>query len=105
MTAALKILPSADRDIDDQAGYIAVQEDVETAAAFYRAADETFELLTKSPRIGRNSDYELPQLRGTRIFPMRHFAKHLIFYRVNEDEIEIVRIFHGARDLENLFDE
>jgi toxin ParE1/3/4 len=105
MTATLKILPSADRDIDDQAGYIAVHEDLETAAAFYRAADETFEQLTKSPRIGRNSDYELPQLRGTRVFPMRHFTKHLIFYRVNQNEIEIVCIFHGARDLGNLIEE
>ena len=82
-----------------------MHEDLETAAAFYRAADDTFEQLTRSPRIGRNSDYELTQLRGTRVFPMRHFTKHLIFYRVNENEIEIVRVVHGARDLENLFDE
>lgn len=31
------------------------------------------------------------------------FADYLIFYRRFEDRIEILRVLHGARDLEGLF--
>jgi plasmid stabilization system protein ParE len=27
------------------------------------------------------------------------FPKHLIFYRVDDDRVEVVRVIHGARDL------
>ena len=30
----------------------------------------------------------------------RPFGRYLIFYRVNEDAIEIIHILHGARDYE-----
>jgi plasmid stabilization system protein ParE len=31
------------------------------------------------------------------------FRKHLIFYRIEKDRLVILRIVHGARDLESLF--
>ena len=31
------------------------------------------------------------------------FPKHLIFYQVRKNEVLILRIVHGARDLESLF--
>jgi plasmid stabilization system protein ParE len=31
------------------------------------------------------------------------FPKHLIFYRVEKDTLLILRVIHGARDLESLF--
>lgn len=33
------------------------------------------------------------------------FPKHLIFYQAHESEILILRVVHGARDLESLFSE
>ena len=30
-------------------------------------------------------------------------GRYLIFYRVLADEVEIVTVIHGARDIENLF--
>jgi toxin ParE1/3/4 len=30
------------------------------------------------------------------------FPKHLVFYRSHENELLILRVIHGARDLENL---
>jgi toxin ParE1/3/4 len=27
------------------------------------------------------------------------FEKHLVFYRVDEESVEVVRVVHGARDL------
>jgi plasmid stabilization system protein ParE len=31
------------------------------------------------------------------------FPKHLLFYRFAEEEVFVLRVVHGARDLENLF--
>jgi plasmid stabilization system protein ParE len=32
----------------------------------------------------------------------RPIASYLIFYRTNDDEVEILRVLHGARDYEQL---
>ncbi len=41
-----------------------------------------------------------PKLAGIRFFLVRKpFDKHLIFYRVCGDTLDIVRIVHGMRDL------
>ena len=41
------------------------------------------------------------------IWKVAVFPKHLIFHRLLRDEhgVEIVRVFHGARNLEALFSE
>jgi toxin ParE1/3/4 len=38
---------------------------------------------------------------GIRSFP---FGPYIIFYRVVTGAIEIVRVLHGARDIENIFE-
>ena len=43
--------------------------------------------------------------RGTRRMPVAGFAKHLIFYQSSERKILVLRVVHGARDLESLFSE
>ncbi|MBZ5573491.1 MAG: hypothetical protein LAO09_16610 [Acidobacteriia bacterium] len=35
--------------------------------------------------------------------PISNFPKHLLFYRFQAEEIFILRVVHGARDLERLF--
>ncbi len=44
-------------------------------------------------------------LIGTRRMPVAGFAKHLIFYQSSERKILVLRVVHGARDLESLFSE
>jgi len=34
--------------------------------------------------------------------PIAGFPRHLIFYRAEEEEIRILRVVHGARDLESV---
>ncbi|MGH9741426.1 MAG: type II toxin-antitoxin system RelE/ParE family toxin, partial [Candidatus Acidiferrum sp.] len=59
----------------------------------YRA----MEALGRQPNSGRLREELLP---GIRSFP---FGSYLIFYRVVTKAIEIVRVLHGARDIENIF--
>ena len=70
-----------------------------------RAAAERFagdirqkcRLLADNPRLGRARDELRPGLRS---FPVGRF---LIFYRPLHDGIQVLRVVHGARNIEALF--
>jgi toxin ParE1/3/4 len=49
MTAQYRILPAADRDLEDQAAYLASQASLETALRFYDAASSTFAKAARQP--------------------------------------------------------
>jgi toxin ParE1/3/4 len=55
--------------------------------------DATLRTIALSPQIGRKVD-ELSL--GLRSFPV---GNYLIFYRLREDAIELIRLVHGARDI------
>ncbi|MFZ0661006.1 MAG: type II toxin-antitoxin system RelE/ParE family toxin [Candidatus Binataceae bacterium] len=93
------------RDLDSQVAYIADHQDAETARAYLAAASETIAVIAAHPSIGRVNPYPSQDLGQMRMIRVARFISHLIFYRVELGAIEIVRVIHGARDLENLFDE
>lgn len=55
--------------------------------------DEVFQLLARSPLIGRSVDWLLP---GLRRFPV---GEYLVFYVPADEGVRIVRVIHGARDV------
>jgi toxin ParE1/3/4 len=89
--------------MDEQAEYLAVHGSVEVGLRFYRAAEEAFQLLSSRPKLGRVIKFGGRSLTGMRMFPLKGFPEQLVFYRPVEDGIEIIRVLHGARDLESLF--
>lgn len=103
MKRKIVLRPAAERDLDTQADYLAAHQDLETALRFYRAAEETFALLATQPRMGRTRDFGNPRLQGIRMCPLKRFDRYLVFYRALPDGIQVLRIIHGARDIENLF--
>ncbi len=94
--------PLAVRDLDEQARYIASASGIEKALRFYESADTTFELLLLHPRYRQTYPTHDPYLASTRMFPLNDFAQHIVFYRQVSKGIEIVRVVHGSRDIENL---
>ncbi len=54
--------------------------------------------LADNPRIGRSREDLASELRS---FPLQDYT---IFYRPIDDGVEIVRVLHGNRDIESLFD-
>ena len=105
MKRTVVVRPAADLDLDQQAAYLVNHRDVRTAARFLGAARDTFELLNNHPEMGRVTEYRSRFLAGTRMFPLKGFPKHLVFYRPLESGIEVIRVIHGARDIETLFEE
>jgi toxin ParE1/3/4 len=75
----------------------------EAAIRFLDAFDKTVEFLKRSPLIGEVCPYPNPLFEGTRVWRIRGFKSYLVFYRVLPDELEIVRVLHGSRDLGVLF--
>lgn len=59
--------------------------------------DEKFRLLASQPLIGRARE-ELAA--GMRSFP---FGRYIIFYRPIDGGIDVVRVLHSARDIDELF--
>jgi toxin ParE1/3/4 len=100
MTPSVRILPAADRDLDEQADYLANAAGLETALRFYDSAASTFEAIARMPGIGE--PWKSPRLRlaGLRACAIQGFENHLAFYRAVEGGIEVVRVLHGSRDIE-----
>lgn len=65
----------------------------------------TFLQIVRRPAAGSPCKFRAEELRGTRRVSVSRFPKHLIFYQARENEILILRIVHGARDLEGLLSE
>jgi len=104
MTAQYRVLPAADRDLDDQAAYLASQASLETALRFYDAASITFGKLAGMPGLGERWPSANPRLAGLRSWRIEGFEKYPIFYRPADDGIDIVRVIHAARDVGTVLD-
>ncbi|MBI1956723.1 MAG: type II toxin-antitoxin system RelE/ParE family toxin [Acidobacteria bacterium] len=103
MRPKIIIRPAADRDLDAQADYITQHQDLDTALRFYQAAEETYRLIATQPKMGWTRNFGNPRLKGVRMCLMKEFDRHLVFYRPLKGGIEVLRIIHGARDIETLF--
>jgi toxin ParE1/3/4 len=70
------------------------------ARKFLESAHDSFEFLSRNPGIGRRRpDLGFENLRSWHVFGFRRF---LIFYRELSDRVQIWRVLHGARDLQNM---
>lgn len=83
-------------DLDEIWLFIA-QDNPEAADRFHDQLLAKFILLSKQPSIGRSRDELRQNIRGFLL------GNYVIFYRDTPEHIEIVRVLHGARDIENLF--
>jgi toxin ParE1/3/4 len=105
MTPRYRLRPAADRDLDDQAAYLASEASLDTALRFYDAAGVTFGKIARTPRIGERRETTKPRLSGLRIWRVEGFERHLIFDLPADDGVEIIRVPHGARDIDRILAE
>ena len=95
----LRIRPEADRDIDDAAEFYAREADVDVALQFISAVDRVCQSLVEHPFIGAPVKSFEPRLAGLRFIPVPGFDSHLVFYVNEAQQVDVVRVLHGARDL------
>jgi len=93
----------AGADVIEQAQWYELQAGPALATRWERAVTSTLSRIARYPEAGAPCRFQAEELRGTRRVLVAGFPKHLIFYRCFEEEILILRVVHGARDLESLF--
>jgi plasmid stabilization system protein ParE len=74
------------------------------ATRVVEAAWSTFRKLTLNPGSGHFCNLRNPHLAGIRTRKVSGFPNNLIFYRVKEECVQILHVYHGARDLESLLE-
>ena len=98
----LVVLPAARGDLLDQAPYYDSHGGEALGNRFLRQC-AAFARLLRSPERGASVLHRHPRLVDCRFVPVRGFDAMLIFYRLTADQIQIVRLLHGARDIEAAF--
>ena len=63
-------------------------------------AESTLKDLSDSPGSGSPFESDQPELAHLRFRRVKGFPNHLVFYVEHTNAIEVVRILHGARDLD-----
>ena len=100
----LRILPRADQDVDEAADYYAEEGGLDLGLRFLQAVEETFNFLRDNPHVATATDFGNPRLKGMRRWRVTDFESYLVFHRLDDGALEIIRVLHGARDLDEIFE-
>jgi toxin ParE1/3/4 len=92
---------TARSDVLDLAHWIA-QDNPDAAHRFVDAAREAADMLAGLPKLGPAGRFRSRTLNRVRIWPIRGFDKILIVYSAERTGIDVLRVVHGARDLDTL---
>jgi toxin ParE1/3/4 len=88
----LRYAPRAHADIADIHEYIS-RHNAGAATSVVRQIRLTSRLLARHPGLGRETD-----IPGVRVFPTARYA-YLVYHRVSGDEVVIIHVRDGRRDL------
>jgi toxin ParE1/3/4 len=91
----------AQEDLADAFAYIG-QDSLDAALRFVQAAEKTFQQLAMMPGIGERFRTVRPELVDVRRIGISGFRKYQVYFRPTDDGIEVLRILHGARDIERI---
>jgi toxin ParE1/3/4 len=92
------VAPSASQDLNNIADYF-LAVNVAAGEKLFIKFSKKFQQLAQFPNLGRSYSHIRQSLRG---LPLDGY---IIFYRVVDDTVEILRIVNGRQDLEALFSE
>lgn len=81
------------------------QDNPDAATSVIEAAYATFKNLADQPDLGRLRKFKNPRLKDVRSWRISSFDNYLIFYRPIPEGIQVLHVYHGARDIDALFDE
>ncbi|HYM77205.1 MAG TPA: type II toxin-antitoxin system RelE/ParE family toxin [Candidatus Dormibacteraeota bacterium] len=90
-------------DILEQADWYAAQSGRTLAKRWGKAVTAAVSYAVRRPAAGSPCTFKALELRDVRRTSIPGFPKHLLFYRFDDAEVFVLRVVHGARDLERLF--
>lgn len=96
---AHRLAPEVETELDDIWHYIARESgNFEVADCLIDSITDRFFLLARHRYVGRRRDQDLRP--GLRSFPV---GEYVIIYRIEGDDVMILHVTHGRRDIEALF--
>jgi toxin ParE1/3/4 len=101
--AQARLSEAATVDINEQADWYEEKSDWKLAERWSEAVTSAVLRTLKNPQSGAPCRFSPTELHGIRRVPISGFPKHLVFYSVVDNDVLILRVLHGARDLESLF--
>ena len=93
MTHKYKLLPEAEKDLENIWHYTVQKWGVEQALLYIDQLDGAFQLLADTPLLSREYKEFNPPVH------IHHHEKHLIVYLVEQTQILIVRVLHETMDI------
>ena len=103
MSRKLIVRNRATQDVRLQANYILANGNTAAAERFLERVEFTFSMLLRNPGIGKVMTFTPDRMGEVRQWRVKSFTDHLVFYQVADDRVEVMRVMHGARDLENIW--
>lgn len=90
-------------DVVDQADWYTIQSGRRSARRWEKAVTSAVSRVLQRPGVGALCRFRSSAIKDLRRVTISGFPKHLIFYRFDDEEVFVLRVVHGARDLERLF--
>ena len=76
----------------------------EIALRFRNSVRRTIQELRRYPHVGANYHSSNPRLQNLRSWPVMGFESIRIYYLVDQNTIQVVRILHGKRNVRDILD-
>jgi toxin ParE1/3/4 len=93
----VKIAAAAEEDLKEIWAYVA-QHNTEAASKLIKEITKKFTVLRDYPQAGREQYNLLINLRSLAV------KGYILFYQPSEDGVEILRVLHGSRDIDRIFE-
>jgi plasmid stabilization system protein ParE len=95
----------ASDDVVRQLRYYLLDVNVpEVALGFQNAVAQTLSSLRSRPYLGPRFFSDFPHLRNLRSWPIAGFEVIRIYYRVDTDVIQVIRVLHGMRNVRRILE-
>lgn len=95
---AFRISADAEADLEEVWTYIAVESgSPDIARRFIETIAARFEVLAEHPQLGRQRNDLRQELRSHPV------GNYVIFYRIVDNDILVLRVIHGRRDISASF--
>src|SRR4051812_5767280 len=97
----MKRIVRTDRSLTDIVEHESIaREQPDAARRFVDAAEAAIVALSEMPGKGAIRESDDPDLQGLRHWPINGFRNFLIIYRPLRDSIVVLRVLHGAQDVD-----
>lgn len=92
----LKYSPESKQDLSEIFQYTKGRYGLDQARSYVRKIDSSAQALITNPHLGKGRNEIKEGLRSLVV------EKHILFYRLHEESVIILRILHTSRDIEEL---